>query len=301
MGPIRGALKVLVATLPVPPALVRRYVAGGSVRDAIAVVEQLATGRIDATVEHLAGEPDDEAQAIAAAQAYRVLLDRIADAGLGPRAEVSVKPSTIGLRLPDGERVALENARKICRAAVSAGTTVTLDMEDHGSVDATLALLQALRLDFPDTGVALQARLRRTESDCRRLAHEGSRVRLCKGAHDAPADLALTDPGDVDRAYVRCLKVLFGGDGYPMVATHDPRLIEITAALASRYGRAPGTYEFQLQYGVRVAEGRRLAASGERVRVAVPYGEEWSDYLVRRVAERPRDLSLFLTSLVSKK
>ncbi|WP_225869091.1 MULTISPECIES: proline dehydrogenase family protein [unclassified Nocardioides] len=294
-------MRLVVSALPFPPALVRGYVAGVTVRDAIAAVEHLAAERIDATVEHLAPEPADEAQAIAAAQAYRVLLDRIADAGLGPRAEVSVKLGTIGLRLPDGEKIALENARKICRAAVSAGTTVTLDMEEHASVDATLAVLAALRLDFPETGVALQARLRRTESDCRRLAHEGSRVRLCKGSYDASGDVAFTDPGDIDRAFVRCLKILFGGDGHPMVATHDPRLIEITSALASRYGRAPGTYEFQLQYGVRAAEGRRLAASGERVRVAVPYGEHWYDYLVRRVAERPRDLSLFLTSLVSKK
>lgn len=296
-----GAVKGLVSTLPISSAIVRGYVPGETVREALDVVAALAAEGIDTTIDHLGEETLDEAQATAAVQAYRILLDKIADARLGERAEVSVKLTAIGLRLPDGERIALENARKICRAAAGAGTTVTIDMEDHTTTDATLAIVRALREDFPGTGAVLQAYLRRTEADCRSLAYAGSRVRLCKGAYDEPADVAFTDPGDVDRSYVRCLKALFAGDGHPMVATHDPRLIEITAALASRYGRAPGTYEFQMLYGVRPAEQRRLADAGERVRVYLPYGEEWYGYLVRRLAERPRNLSLFLTSLVSKK
>lgn len=310
MRPVRDALlalsrsraaKGLVSTLPISSSMVRGYVPGETVREALAAVASLAAQGIDTTVDHLGEDTLDEAQATAAVQAYRILLDRIADAGLGGRAEVSVKLTAIGLRLPGGERIALENARKICRAAAGAGTTVTIDMEDHTTTDATLAIVRALREDFPGTGAVLQAYLHRTEADCRQLAYAGSRVRLCKGAYDEPAEVAFADPGDVDRSYVRCLKALFAGDGYPMVATHDPRLIEITAALASRYGRAPGTYEFQMLYGVRPGEQRRLAASGERVRVYLPYGEEWYGYLVRRLAERPRNLSLFLTSLVSKK
>ncbi len=99
---------------------------------------------------------------------------------------------------------------------------------------------------------------------------------------------------------MRCLKVLLAGDGYPMIATHDPRMIEIAGSLASRYGRAPGTYEFQMLYGIRPEEQRRLAAAGETVRVYVPYGEEWYGYLMRRLAERPQNLTFFLRSLVSK-
>ncbi len=106
---------------------------------------------------------------------------------------------------------------------------------------------------------------------------------------------------DVDRSFVRCLKALLGGQGYPMVATHDPRLVEITSSLASRYGRAQGTYEFQMLYGVRPEEQRRLTESGETVRVYVPYGREWYGYLMRRLAERPQNLSFFLKSLISKK
>ena len=310
MRPVRDSLlglsrsvaaKRLVATLPISAAIVRGYVPGETVGEAIEAVRVLAAEGIDVTVDHLGEDTVEESQATAAVQAYLVLLDRLADARLAHRAEVSVKLSALGLRLEDGERLALDNARRICRAAADVGTTVTVDMEDHTLTDATLAVVAALREDFPATGLVLQAYLHRTEADCRALAHAGSRVRLCKGAYDEPGDVAFTDPGDVDRSYVRCLKVLLAGDGYPMIATHDPRLVEIAGALASRYGRAPGTYEFQMLYGVRPDEQRRLVATGERVRVYLPYGAQWYGYLMRRLAERPQNLSLFLTSLISKK
>ncbi|KRB80279.1 proline dehydrogenase [Nocardioides sp. Root190] len=310
MRPVREALllmsrsavvKQVVSTLPLSAGIVRSYVPGETVRDALAVAGRLAAEGLDTTIDHLGEDTVEESQATAAVQAYRILLDRIADAGLGTRAEVSVKLSALGLRLEGGETIALENARRICRAAAGAGTTVTVDMEDHTLTDATLAIVAALREDFPSTGAVLQAHLHRTEADCRALSGAGSRVRLCKGAYDEPAEVAFTDPDDVDRSYVRCLKVLMSGSGHPMVATHDPRLIEIAVALASRYGRAPGTYEFQMLYGIRPAEQRRLVGDGERMRVYLPYGEEWYGYLMRRLAERPQNLSLFLTSLISKK
>jgi len=125
-------------------------------------------------------------------------------------------------------------------------------------------------------------------------------VRLCKGAYDEPESVAYRDRGEVDRSYVRCLKVLMAGQGYPMVATHDPRLVEIAGALAIRHDRAKGSYEYQMLYGVRPDEQRRLAEQGERVRVYLPYGDEWYGYLVRRMAERPQNLALFVRSLVSK-
>jgi proline dehydrogenase len=219
---------------------------------------------------------------------------------------VSVKLSAVGQALKgegqdSGERIALENARTICRAARNAGTTVTLDMEDHTTTDATLATLRELRKDFPETGAVLQAALRRTEDDCRALAHEGSRVRLCKGAYLEPESVAFQDKLDIDKSYVRCLKVLLAGDGYPMIATHDPRMVEIASSLASRYGRDPGTYEYQMLYGIRPEEQRRLARAGETVRVYIPYGLEWYGYLMRRLAERPQNLTFFLRSLISKK
>lgn len=314
MRPLRDALlllsrsdvvKRLVSTMPVSAGIVRSYVPGESLDDVVAAVERLAADGLTASIDHLGEDTTDVAQAEATVDAYRELLARLSAAGLARTAEVSVKLTAIGLALDDqpggGHKIALENARAICRAARNAGTTVTIDMEDHTTTDATLAILRELRKDFPETGAVLQAYLHRTEADCRALAHEGSRVRLCKGAYDEPAEVAYTDATEVDRAYVRCLKVLLGGAGYPMIATHDPRLVEIATSLASRYGRAPGTYEFQMLYGIRPLEQRRLAEAGETVRVYVPYGVQWYGYLMRRLAERPQNLTFFLTSLVSKK
>jgi proline dehydrogenase len=234
--------------------------------------------------------------------AYLDLLQQLSARGLTRSAEVSVKLSAIGQALPDvGDKMALENARTICRAARNAGTTVTLDMEDHTTTDRTIATLRELRKDFPETGAVLQASLHRTEGDCRALAYEGSRVRLCKGAYLEPEAVAFQERIDIDRSYVRCLKVLLAGQGYPMIATHDPRMVEIATSLASRYGRAKGTYEFQMLYGIRPTEQKRLADSGETMRVYIPYGLEWYGYLMRRLAEKPQNLSMFVKSLVSKK
>lgn len=266
------------------------------------MVDELTADGLQVTLDYLGEDTLDEAQAQATVAAYLELLGLLAERRLGRRAEVSVKLSAIGQALPgDGRRIALDNARQICRAARNAGTTVTLDMEDHRTTDSTLSILSELRKDFPETGAVLQAYLHRTNDDCRALSHEGSRVRLCKGAYDEPESVAWQDRLDVSKSYVRCLKTLMSGKGFPMIATHDPRLIPIASSLASRYGRAKGTYEFQMLYGIRPEEQRRLAAAGETVRVYIPYGEDWYGYLVRRLAERPQNLSFFLRSLTSKK
>jgi proline dehydrogenase len=254
------------------------------------------------TLDFLGEDTLDVEQADATVAAYVDLLKSLSSHGLSRNAEVSVKLSAIGQALPDvGHKTALEHARSICRAARNAGTTVTLDMEDHTTTDSTLSILRELRKDFPETGAVLQAYLHRTEADCRALAYEGSRVRLCKGAYNEPDEVAYQSRLDVDRSYIRCLKILLAGQGYPMIASHDPRIVEIAASLASRYGRAQGSYEFQMLYGIRPEEQRRLAKSGETVRVYVPYGQEWYGYLMRRLAERPQNLSFFVKSLISKK
>ena len=233
--------------------------------------------------------------------AYHDLLTALADVGLSAGADLSVKLSAVGQNLPaDGEKIALENARTICVAAADAGATVTLDMEDHTTTDSTLGTLRDLRVDFPWVGAVLQAYLRRTEQDCRDLAGPGSRVRLCKGAYAEPSSVAYQEKADVDRSYARCLGVLMRGEGYPMVASHDPRLIEVAGRLAARHGRGRSDFEYQMLYGVRPGEQRRIAADGDAIRVYVPYGEEWYGYFMRRLAERPANLTFFLRSLVTK-
>ncbi|MBP6525421.1 MAG: proline dehydrogenase family protein [Dermatophilaceae bacterium] len=291
-----------VVTAPVSRAVVARYVAGESVPDAVTVAGELRTTNRLATIDYLGEDTTDAVQAATTRDTYVHLLDLLAEADLTAygAAEVSVKLSAIGQALPaDGDAIALENARAICEAAQAAGTTVTLDMEDHTTTDRTLATLHALREDFPWVGAVLQSYLHRTEADCRDLATAGSRVRLCKGAYKEPASVAYQDGDDVDLSYVRCLKVLMAGDGYPMVASHDPRLIDIAAALAGHHGRAPDSYEFQMLLGIRMNEQKRIADRGHQMRVYVPFGEDWYGYLVRRMAERPANVQFFLRSLAT--
>ena len=295
-----STVKTATGRLPVARDGVARFVAGETTADAVAAVATLVGDGLLVSLDVLGEDTTDAAQAEHVVAAYLDVLDRLAQHGLAGSAEVSVKLSAIGQALPDGDRLALEGARRIARAARNVGTTMTVDMEDHTTTDATLRTLQQLRKDYPETGAVVQSYLRRTEADCRALAHQGSRVRLCKGAYDEPDHVAFTDRQDVDLSYVRCLRVLMEGDGYPMVATHDPRMVEIAEELVRRTGRASDSYEFQMLYGVRPDEQRRLADAGHRVRVYVPYGEEWYGYLMRRLAERPSNLRFFLRALASR-
>ena len=293
-------VKNLVSTMPVSSGIVARYVPGEDTGSAVEAAGQLIDSGLHVSLDFLGEDTLDQDQAEATVEAYLDVLAALSDQGLARNAEVSVKLSAVGLMLgADGPKIALENARTVCHAARNAGTMVTLDMEDHTTTDVTLETLQELRKDFPETGGVLQAYLHRTEGDCRDLAYEGSRIRLCKGAYNQPESVAFQDKADVDKSYVRCLKVLMAGDGYPMVATHDPRLVAIAAELAKH--RDKGSYEYQMLYGIRPAEQRRLAGQGETVRVYVPYGDEWYGYLMRRLAERPSNLTFFVRSLVSTK
>jgi proline dehydrogenase len=281
--------------------VVNRFVAGSTEPDALRITRQLVSDGLAVTLDFLGEDTMSAEQAAHTVQAYRSVLAALGEAGLAGSAEVSVKLSAIGQALPvDGEKIALEGARQICEAAAAVGTTVTCDMEDHTTTDSTLSIVSQLRVDFPWVGAVLQAYLKRTEGDCRDLSGAGSRIRLCKGAYAEPESVAFTGNA-VDESYQRCLQVLFAGTGYPMVASHDPAMIAAAQALISQHGRASDSYEFQMLYGIRPTEQRALAGAGHRVRVYVPYGEQWYGYFMRRLAERPANLAFFLRSLVSKK
>jgi len=279
--------------------VVRRFVAGPGPDDALRVSRELADDGLAVSLDYLGEDTLTAEQAIAVREQYVAVLGRLREAGLTPAAEVSVKLSALGQRFD--EQTAYEHARAICAAAADAGTTVTLDAEDHTTTDSTLETLAKLRADFPSTGAVLQAYLRRTEADCRELATRGSRVRLCKGAYAEPESVAYQSALDVDKAYVRCLNILMSGEGYPMVATHDPRLIAIAEDRARWFDRAADEYEFQMLFGCRPEEQARLAAGGQVVRVYVPYGDEWYGYLMRRLAERPANVAFFARSLMSRR
>jgi len=291
-------VKHLIATAPVSRSVVGRFVAGESLDEAVRTARALIAGGLTVSLDRLGEDTLDVGQAEATTKAYLALLARLSDEGLTPGTEVSVKLSSVGQKLD--RRLAVDSAGSICEAAAAAGTTVTVDMEDHTTTDSTLSILRELRADFPSTGAVVQSYLHRTEGDCRDLAAEGSRVRLCKGAYDEPASVAFQTRAEVDRSYVRCLQVLMAGPGYPMVATHDPRLVAIAGDLAHRHGRAAGSYEYQMLHGVRPEEQKRLAGQGETVRVYVPYGNEWYGYLMRRLAERPANVTFFLRALATR-
>jgi proline dehydrogenase len=306
---LRGALlrlsrshkiKNVVTTAPVTSGVVGRFVAGETSDDAVAVTRRLVGAGLLTTIDFLGEDTTDQAQADAVVVAYLDLLTKLRESGLSSSAEVSIKLSALGLHLRDGPQLALENAELICHAARKADTAVTLDMEDHTTTDSTLEILRTLRKEYSETGAVLQAYLYRTEADCCDLAQAGSRVRLCKGAYAEPEELAFQDRHEIDKSYVRCMKILMAGSGFPMLATHDPTLIEIGLKLANEHGRGPKDFEFQMLYGIRPTEQLRLTKLGHAVRIYTPYGADWYGYLIRRLAERPSNLRFFARSLITK-
>jgi len=301
---IRGFLTATPATR----AIVDRFVAGDSIGDAVRVARSLREAGLLVTLDYLGEDTTDAVRASATATQYVQLLGKLAAEGLteGGAVEVSVKPTAVGVLLESegsagpsvlGERIAAEHIERIALAARDAGTTVTLDAEDHRTTDAGLRIANSLRSRLPSVGSVVQAALRRTETDVRELAAPGVRVRLTKGAYAEPVTEAFPTRHEVDKSFARCLRILMAGPGFPMIATHDPRLIAITRSFGLH--RAPDSFEYQMLYGVRADEQRQLAAAGARVRVYVPYGSDWYGYLVRRLAERPANLGFFLRSLRS--
>lgn len=292
--------------MPVTRDVVHRFVPGESIDDALGSVAVLRDSRRFVSIDYLGEDTTDVDTAAATVDAYLDLLTALARRGErgetvgGPRQlEVSLKLSALGQALPrDGEKIAYENAHTICTKARDVGAWVTVDAEDHTTTDSTLSIVRDLRTDFDWLGTVLQAYLKRTESDCREFAAAGARIRLCKGAYDEPASVAYRERAEVTDSYLRCLRILMAGSGYPMVASHDPEIIAAVPALVREYGRGVDDFEYQMLYGIRDDEQRRLADAGNHVRVYVPFGTEWYGYFVRRIAERPANLTFFLRALV---
>jgi proline dehydrogenase len=292
--------------LPVTRKVVQRFVPGETAGDALNSVEQLRhSGRL-ISIDYLGEDVTDIDTANATVDAYLALLDglgtRDEPAGTVRPLEVSLKLSALGQALPrDGEKIALENAHTICARAQKVGAWVTVDAEDHTTTDSTLSIVRDLRADFDWLGTVLQAYLKRTRADCAEFAASGARIRLCKGAYDEPASVAFRDRDDVTDSYLTCLRVLMAGSGYPMVASHDPEIIAAVPALARESGRGVADFEYQMLYGIRDGEQRRLADEGNHVRVYVPFGTQWYGYFVRRLAERPANLTFFLRALAERR
>ena len=303
-------LQRAVERLPVTRRVVRRFVPGETIEAVLGAVADLRATRRLVSIDHLGEDVTDLAAAEANVAAYLRLLDGLAGRGEGvgdgvgdgiAPLEVSLKLSALGQALGrDGERVAYENAHTICGRADAHGVWVTVDAEDHTTTDARLAIVAKLRADFDSVGTVIQAYLHRSEADCRELADAGARVRLCKGAYDEPASVAYRGRDEVTAHYLRCLRVLIDGPGYPMVASHDPAVLDAVPALLRESGRGADDFEYQMLYGIRTDEQQRLADDGNTVRVYVPYGTQWYGYFIRRLAERPANLTFFLRALAGR-
>jgi proline dehydrogenase len=299
-------LERTVSRMGLTRKLVDRFVPGESERAVLgAVSDLLASGRY-ISVDYLGEDTTDAAKATATVEAYLSLLSAYGklstpESTAARPLEVSIKLSALGQSLPDvGRQVALDNARTVCAAAEAVGAWVTVDAEDHTTTDSTLSIVRELREDYPHLGTVLQAYLHRTEQDCRDLSGPHSRIRLCKGAYKEPASVAFQKGSEVNDSYLRCLEVLMNGQGYPMVASHDPKMIAAAHDLAAAAGKGVDDYEFQMLYGIRDDEQLRLVGEGKHLRVYVPFGDQWYGYFMRRLAERPANLMFFMRSLVSK-
>jgi proline dehydrogenase len=301
-----GGMRRAAERLPVTRHVVHRFVPGETVADALASGGPLRDSNRLVSIDYLGEDVTDADAANATVDAYLGLLDaldrRAERAAVVRPLEVSLKLSALGQALPrDGEKIALENAHTICERAQRLGVWVTVDAEDHTTTDSTLSIVRDLRTEFGWLGTVLQAYLRRTQADCEEFATSGARIRLCKGAYDEPASVAYRDREDVTSSYLRCLRILMAGDGYPMVASHDPEIIDAVPAMVHEFGRGIEDFEYQMLYGIRDPEQRRLAGGGNQVRVYVPFGTQWYGYFVRRLAERPANLTFFLRALAERR
>ncbi|TAM70957.1 proline dehydrogenase family protein [Mycobacterium sp.] len=299
------ALRRAAERLPVTRRVVRRFVPGETIESAMNSVAVLRDSGRYVSIDCLGEDTSDADDADAAVQTYLDLIAELGrpDAGRdGVRPlEVSVKLTALGQALGrDGHKIARENAWSICDAAQRAGVWVTVDAENHTTAESTLSIVRDLRAEFPWLGVALQAYLRRTLGDCEQFAAAGARIRLCKGAYDEPVSVAYRDPAEVTHSYLECLRVLLAGSGYPMVASHDPAIFDAVPDLVRESGRGAGEFEYQMLYGIRDDEQRRLAEAGNQLRVYVPFGTRWYAYFMRRLAERPANLAFFLRALAQR-
>jgi proline dehydrogenase len=290
----RPAIGRTLSRLAPTRRLVRRFVAGERLEDALEVVHRLNAAGLESALTYLGENVRSAEGAAAAAGVYLEALDEIKRRGL--RCSPSLKLTQVGLDLSDAACVA--TMRRVLDRAHAHGILVWIDMEQSVYTDRTLAIWETLRRDFPQTGCVIQAYLRRSAADIERLAALGATVRLCKGAYREPGTVAFPDKTDVDAAYARLMDRLLApaslaAGTYPGFATHDERL----QARAAAAGAPAEAWEYQMLYGIRDDLHGRVRARGGRLRVLVPFGEDWYGYFMRRLAERPANLAFLLRNL----
>jgi proline dehydrogenase len=290
------------ATNPLVDGFVRRYgmrlgagrfVAGETLEEALAVLEELNARGLHANTTILGEDVTEAAESTAVAAAYERVLDAIDERGL--RVNVALKLTHLGLLIDEG--LAYENVSRVLDRAAARGNFVRIDMEHSAVVDATLRIYRRLREDGRDNvGAVLQSYLYRSEADLESLLPLAPNLRLVKGAYLEPPDVAYPRKADVDAAYVRLLERALAGGAYVAVATHDESLIEHAIAVGPE-----GRFEIQMLYGVRPQLQLDLVARGHKVLVATPFGPQWYPYLVRRLAERPANVAFLARNVLVRR
>jgi len=285
--------------LPAARRFVRRFVAGPALEDALGVAARLNAAGVDAAITHLGENVATTDDAARAADAYLEVLAEIGRRRL--RAVPSLKLTHLGLDL--GDAVCRENLERVAARGLAPRTLVWVDMESSAYTDRTLELYRRLHPTYSNLACVVQSYLRRTAQDVERLIEIGATVRLCKGAYREPPAIAFPDKRDVDASYARLLDRLLSADAlargvYPAFATHDERLIARAREKAKAGGVTADRYEIQMLYGIRHDLHATLGAAGSRLRVLIPYGEDWYGYFVRRLAERPANLAFLFRQLL---
>ncbi|MGZ4141907.1 MAG: proline dehydrogenase family protein [Actinomycetota bacterium] len=272
-----------------------RFVAGEDLDHAIDAIRTISQTHMTVTLDHLGENVTEIEQAKAAAGVYLAALDRIAAEQLP--SGISVKLTQLGLDVDPGQ--AFDLVQGVVARAAEAKIAVTLDMEDHNYTERTVEIALRLGRSYPGAvGVAVQSYLHRTPADLERLVDAKVQIRLCKGAYREPRAIAFRRRSEVDAAFARLANRLITSPSYAMIATHDDRLVDHVLRQVARTKREPGTYEFQMLYGIRRELQRRLVAQGEKVRVYVPFGSQWYPYLMRLIAERPSNIKFFAEALL---
>lgn len=292
----RWMARVALAT-PFLRRMPLRFVAGTTLDQAVAAVRHLNARGESATLDVLGESVDDRTSADRAAAAYVETIERIAAEKLD--ANVSIKLSQMGLDL--GVEECLAVMAPIVEAGTRRGIFVRIDMESSEYTDRTLEVVSRLRAEGHDVGPVIQSYLRRAPADVERLAADGVRTRICKGAYAEPPEVAHQERDAVDDAFVALCERLLEADAYPGIATHDPEMILRVGRFARERGIGKDRLEFQMLYGIRRDLQRRLVAKGYRVRIYVPFGTEWYPYFMRRLAERPANVLFVLRSLFGER
>ena len=274
----------------------RRFIAGESVDEAVAAVQQLSSHGLLLTMDYLGESVSSAPAAAAAAAEYVTIIDAIVTSGI--ERNISLKLTQLGL---DVDRAtAVDNMRRILEPADANGFFVRIDMENSPYTDATLGVLETLwQQGHRQIGTVIQSYLKRSEADIRRLNAMGSRVRLVKGAYKEPKEVAYQKKSEVDAAFVELMRLLLDNGTYPAIATHDPAMIDAAKAYARHKNYGPERFEFQMLYGIRRDLQAALVKEGYRVRVYVPFGKQWYPYFMRRLGERPANVGFVLKGILS--